>query len=103
MLHFDKTGLPPVKAFWSLTLYNREGFFVPNPLNRYGLGDRDPLKFNKDGSLDLYLQHTKPAQDLGNNWLPTPNDFFSLSLRLYWPGAEVLSGQWTPPVIRRVE
>lgn len=103
VIHFDKTGLPPVKAFWSITLYNREGFFVPNPLNRYGLGDRDPLKYNKDGSLDLYLQQVKPEQDLESNWLPVPNDFFSLSLRMYWPGAEVLSGEWTPPVVLRVE
>ncbi len=103
VLHFDKTGFPPVKAFWSITLYNREGYFVPNPLNRFGLGDRDPLRYNSDGSLDLYIQQDRPAKELEANWLPAPDGVFNLSLRLYWPKPEVLSGQWTPPVIRRVE
>jgi hypothetical protein len=80
-----------------------EGFFFPNPLNRFGLGDRDPLKYNKDGSPNLLIQQTKPSEGLASNWLPAPNDVFALSLRLYWPGREVLSGQWTPPVIRRLE
>jgi hypothetical protein len=103
VLHFDKTSLPPVKAFWSITLYSREGFFVPNPLNRFGLGDRDPLRYNKDGSLDLYIQRDKPAKEPEENWLPSPDGVFNLSLRMYWPGPEVLSGQWTPPVIQRIE
>ena len=103
VLHFDKTGFPPVNAFWSITLYNNEGYFVPNPINRFGLGDRDPLRYNSDGSLDLYIQPDRPAKELEANWLPAPDGAFNLSLRMYWPKPEVLSGQWTPPVIRRVE
>ncbi len=103
VLHFDKTGFPPVNAFWSVTLYNSEGYFVPNPINRFGLGDRDPLRYNSDGSLDLYIQRDRPAKELEANWLPAPDGAFNLSLRMYWPKPEVLAGQWTPPVIRRVE
>jgi hypothetical protein len=103
VLHFDKTGFPPVRAFWSVTLYDRDGYFVPNPLNRFGLGDRDTLRYNSDGSLDLYIQQHKPEQQMEANWLPAPNGVFNLSLRLYWPKPEVLTGRWTPPVIQRVE
>ena len=60
-LHFDAHQLPPVGAFWSLTLYDQDGFQVPNPLNRCALGDRDPLRYNDDGSLDLMIQHQDPA------------------------------------------
>lgn len=103
VLHFDKTGFPPVKAFWSITLYNSEGYFVPNLINRFGLGDRDPLRYNSDGSLDLYIQRDRPAKELEASWLPAPDGAFNLSLRMYWPKSEVLSGQWTPPAVRRVE
>jgi hypothetical protein len=103
VLHFDKTGFPPVKAFWSATLYDSDGYFVPNPLNRFGLGDRDPLRYNSDGSLDLFIQQDRPAKELEVNWLPAPGGVFNLSLRLYWPNPEVLNGRWTPPVIRRIE
>jgi hypothetical protein len=103
VLHFDKTGFPPVRAFWSVTLYDSDGYFVPNPLNRFGLGDRDPLRYNSDGSLDLYIQQNKPEHPMQANWLPAPDGIFNLSLRLYWPKPEVLTGQWTPPVVRRAD
>jgi hypothetical protein len=103
IIHFTKAGLPPVNAFWSLTLYDREGYFVANPLERFALGDRDPLRYNSDGSLDLYIQSDRPSLDREANWLPAPGNFFTLSLRLYWPKPEVSEGRWSPPVVRRVE
>lgn len=103
VLHFAKDQLPPVRAFWSLTLYNAAQFLSDNPLNRYALGDRDDLHYNADGSLDFYIQHdrpTDPAQRI--NWLPAPQENFSLFLRLYWPEESVLNKQWLPPVIQRL-
>src|SRR5262249_26809561 len=102
VLHFDKTGISPVKGFWSLTLYNNQQFFVPNPINRYAIGDRDKLKMNADGSLDLYIQNENPGADKESNWLPAPKDSFNLILRLYWPDAQVLNGTWKPPAVQRV-
>jgi len=98
-LHFTKEQIPPVRAFWSLTMYNEDGYFVMNPIHRYAIGDRDLLKFNPDGSLDLYIQHEAPGGDRDANWLPAPEGKFNLSLRLYWPSDAVLNGQWTPPAV----
>jgi hypothetical protein len=97
VLHFGKQELPPVSAFWSVTLYDADGFPVPNALNRHALGDRDPLKFNADGSLDLYLQQKSPGKDKEANWLPTPAGEFTLTMRLYAPKPQVLDGRWIPP------
>jgi hypothetical protein len=98
-LHFAKDQIPPVRAFWSLTMYSEDGYFVPNPIHRYAIGDRDKLKFNPDGSLDLYIQHDAPGPDRAANWLPAPDGKFNLSLRLYWPSDEVVGGGWTPPAV----
>ncbi|MBM4272980.1 MAG: DUF1254 domain-containing protein [Deltaproteobacteria bacterium] len=103
VLHFDKDKLPPVNAFWSLTMYGENSFLAPNPLGRYALGDRDSLKYNPDGSLDLYLQNQSPGPDKEANWLPAPADEFNVTLRLYWPKKEVLEGAWNPLPIRRVK
>jgi hypothetical protein len=102
VMHFTKDQIPPVKAFWSLTLYNDKQFFAKNPLNRYAIGDRDKLKFNPDGSLDLYIQHESPGKDKESNWLPAPKDGFDLVLRLYWPKKSVLDGTWAPPPVKVV-
>jgi hypothetical protein len=102
VLHFDKKDLPPANAFWSLTLYNDKQFFVDNPLNRYALGDRDRLKYNKDGSLDLHVRNTSPGKDKDANWLPAPTDSFNLMLRVYWPKPEALDGTWVPPKVTKV-
>jgi hypothetical protein len=102
-IHFDKAEIPPVRAFWSLTMYDERQLFTDNPLNRYAIGDRDQLKFNADGSLDLYIQRESPGTDKENNWLPAPKSgAFSMNLRLYWPKPEALDGTWTPPVVERV-
>ena len=104
VLHFDQSQLPPMDAFWSLTMYGADQFFVDNPIHRYAIGDRDPLAYNADGSLDLYIQHASPGADKESNWLPAPAEgSLSMSLRLYLPRAEALDGRWTPPAIRRVQ
>ena len=103
VLHFNKDELPPVGAFWSLTMYDAEGFQVANPLNRFAIGDRDALKFNADGSLDLYIQNQSPGPDKESNWLPAPKSGkLGLTLRLYAPKPQVADGRWNPPAIKRV-
>lgn len=103
-IHFDADQLPPVNAFWSLTAYNADEFLVENELNRFALGDRDDLTYNSDGSLDLYIQATRPAAAQLSNWLPIPESGpFSLTMRLYWPKQVVLDGQWNIPFVVPVE
>jgi hypothetical protein len=101
-MHFDASNLPPVLAFWSVTAYDRDGYFIANPINRYAIGDRDKLKFNPDGSLDLYIQNQSPGQDRQSNWLPCGAGPFNLTIRLYWPKPAVLDGSWHPPALERL-
>jgi hypothetical protein len=102
VLHFDADKLPPVGAFWSVTMYDVQGFQVANELNRFAIGDRDPLAFNGDGSLDLYLQHTNPGPERAPNWLPAPAGPLGITLRLYAPERAVFDGSWSPPPLRKV-
>jgi hypothetical protein len=102
VLHFDKGQLPPAQAFWSVTLYDSDGFQVPNALNRFALGDRDKLAVNTDGSLDIYIQNASPGADKDSNWLPAPIGEFNLAMRLYSPGRAALDGTWTPPPVNQV-
>jgi hypothetical protein len=94
---------PPVGAFWSLTMYDMPNYYlVANPINRYSIGDRTPgLKTNEDGSLTIYIQKDSPGADKESNWLPAPAGEFRPVLRMYQPGAEIFSGEWTPPAIER--
>ena len=101
VIHFPKEGIPPAKAFWSVTLYDREGFPTANALKRNAIGDRDALKFNADGSLDLYIQHESPGAEKESNWLPAPADGFTLTMRIYAPRPEVLDGRWAPAPVQR--
>lgn len=103
VIKFAKDQIPPVNGFWSLTLYNDKYFFSENPLNRYTLSPRDQLKYNKDGTLDLYIQHDSPGPDKVSNWLPAPNGEFVLMMRLYWPRETVLDGKWAPPPVTQVQ
>ena len=103
VLHFEKAEIPPAAAFWSLTLYDQQGFPTANPLNRCAIGDRDPLSFNPDGSLDLLIQPESPGTDRESNWLPAPAGPFSVLLRLYAPKAPVIDGRWVPPPVRRAD
>jgi len=105
VMHFDKGTLPPVKGFWSLTMYDAAYFFVDNPLNRYTLSQRDALKPNADGSVDLYIQNASPGKDKEANWLPAPPGKFILMMRLYWPNESnpsIIDGTWTIPPVRKV-
>lgn len=98
---FAKGQLPPVKGFWSLTLYDQFHFFAPNAINRFSLGTKNKeLKLNDDGSLTIYVQPDAPAESQRSNWLPSPkNEDFSLYVRAYWPQAAVTDGQWVPPAV----
>jgi hypothetical protein len=102
IIHFDKGQTPPVDAFWSLTMYNAKQNFVANPINRYAIGDRDKMKFNPDGSLDIYIQHDSPGKDKEFNWLPADAASFNVILRMYWPKEAALDGSWTPPPIKKI-
>ena len=98
ILHFNKDQVPPVRAFWSLTMYTEEQRLAANPIDRFAIGDRDKLAFNPDGSLDLYIQRESAGRDKESNWLPAPaSGSFTMNLRLYWPKAEVLDGTWAAP------
>jgi hypothetical protein len=98
---FAAGALPPVRGFWSLTLYNEHHFFAVNDLGRYSLGTKSKsLRCGVDGSLTLYVQAPRPAPEYRNNWLPAPdNAAFSLYLRAYWPAEAIASGEWTPPAV----
>ena len=96
--------MPPADAFWSLTMYDAEGFQVANPINRFAIGDRDALKYNTDGSLDLYIQHASPGAEQESNWLPAPKSgALGLTMRVYAPRQTALDGRWNPPPVKRVE
>jgi hypothetical protein len=100
-IHFAKDSKPPVDAFWSITLYDPEGFQVANELNRFALSSWMPFKLNGDGSLDLYFQNEGPGRDKGANWLPAPKGPFNLTMRLYAPKSDALTGKWNPPPVTR--
>jgi hypothetical protein len=105
-VHFLKGQTPPVHGFWSLTMYDDEMFFVPNPHNRYTVSQRDKLKINADGSVDVYLQHDSPGKDKEANWLPAPAGLFHVILRMYWPTEKppsVLDGSWELPEVKEVQ
>jgi len=103
VIHFNKGQLPPVNAFWSITMYDPQFFFVPNQINRYELSQRNKFVINPDGSIDMYLQADSPGKTKAANWLPAPKANFVPMLRLYWPKAikpSILDGSWQPPPIK---
>jgi hypothetical protein len=105
VMRFNKGELPPVKGFWSLTMYNDNYFFVVNPLNRYTVSQRSKFKTNPDGSIDLYIQNESPGKDKESNWLPAPKDKFILMMRLYWPNEQrpsIIDGSWKVPRVAEV-
>jgi hypothetical protein len=101
-LHFEKGKTPPANAFWSVTLYDSEGFPVANPLNRFAVSSWMPFRYKPDGSLDLYFQNDSPGADRESNWLPAPKGPFNLTMRIYAPRSEALTGKWNPPPVTRV-
>ena len=102
VLHFPAGGLPPNKAFWSITMGDAGNHFVANPLNRYSVSDRTGLAQNPDGSVDIYIQNTAPAGH-ESNWLPAPPGKFILWLRVYLPGETVLHGEYQVPSVVEVK
>jgi hypothetical protein len=100
-LHFDKGATPPVNAFWSITLYDADGFQVGNSLNRFAVSSWMPFKYNPDGSLDLYFQNDSPGAGKEANWLPAPKGAFNLTMRLYAPKSDILTGKWNPPPVTK--
>ncbi|HVT28851.1 MAG TPA: DUF1254 domain-containing protein [Lacipirellulaceae bacterium] len=103
IIRFAKDTMPPVDAFWSITLYDNEGFQVANPVNRFAVSSWMRFKRDADGSLTLYIQNENPGSDLETNWLPAPKSPFNLTMRLYAPKSEALTGVWNPPSIMRVD
>jgi hypothetical protein len=99
VLHFPAGGLPPSRAFWSITMGDAANRFVANPLNRYSVSDRTGLAHNPDGSVDVYIQKAAPVGH-ESNWLPAPAANFILWLRVYIPGEAILKGEYiVPPVV----
>ena len=102
---FKKGQLPPVKGFWSITMYDDNYFFVANPLNRYSISARQDLKANADGSVTIHIQNKSPGADKESNWLPAPEGKFVLMMRLYWPkktAPSILDGSWVIPEVKKI-
>ena len=105
VMRFEKGQLPPAKGFWSITMYDDQYFFVPNPINRYTVSSRNKFKTNPDGSIDVYVQNESPGKDKESNWLPAPKGGFVLMMRLYWPSEtppSILDGTWKPPEVKKM-
>lgn len=104
VLRFRKGQLPPVKGFWSLTMYDENMFFIANPINRYSMSVRTNPKFEPDGSLVIHIQNESPGPDREANWLPAPKGKFHLMMRLYWPdenAPSIIDGSWTVPAVEK--
>ena len=106
ILHFPKGQLPPVRGFWSITMYDKDYFFIENPINRNSISPRQSLKSNADGSIDIYIQNESPGADKESNWLPAPKDRFVLMTRMYWPketSPSIINGTWSVPAVKQVK
>ena len=103
VLHFSKDELPPVEAFWSVTMYDAEGYQAANAINRFAVSSWMPFQYNTDGSLDIYIQNENPGAGKEANWLPAPKGPLGVTMRLYAPKANALDGRWNPPAVKRVE
>ncbi|MCB1502533.1 MAG: DUF1254 domain-containing protein [Bauldia sp.] len=100
-IHFAAGQTPPVGSFWSITLYDAEGFQVANPLDRFALSSWNSLRYDADGSLELNIQSENPGPEREANWLPTPKGPFNLLLRMYAPKSDAIVGKWDPPPVVR--
>ncbi len=103
VVRFTKGNLPPVTAFWSVTLYDAEGFVIENPIQRYQIGTYNNLKPDADGSTVIYVQRDNPGKDKEGNWLPAPDGPFNLAMRLYNPGSGAVTLDWTPHAVERLK
>ncbi len=102
MMHYEKDQLPPTNATWSVSQY-KGNFYERNVLDRYAIAPWMPLKYNPDGSLDIYLQAESPGKDKESNWLPAPPGKFNLTIRKYWPKEEALNGTYKNPPVKKVQ
>ena len=105
VLKFPAGQLPPVKLFWSLTMYSiPDRFLVANPINRYSIGSKTAgLKTDADGSLTIYVQAESPGADKESNWLPAPAGLFYPVMRMYGPEQRIISGEWKVPALEKVK
>jgi hypothetical protein len=101
LINLQPDGIPPVNAFWSVTLYDSRQHIVPNSLHRFVIRSRDRLRIDSDNSLSLHIQHDWPGANRDSNWLPVPKEAFNLALRMYWPKSQAVSGTWQPPAVTR--
>lgn len=104
-LHFDKGEYPPVKAFWSITMYDLpQSLLVANPINRYLINSPmlPDMKKDADGGLTIYIQNESPGKDKESNWLPAPKGPFAMYMRLYWPAETALDGSWKQPELNKM-
>ena len=104
VIRFEKGQLPPVRGFWSLTMYDEQMFFVANPINRYSMSVRTNPTYEPDGSLLIYIQNESPGAGKEANWLPAPKGKFHLMLRLYWPdesNPSIIDGSWSVPQVKK--
>lgn len=104
ILHFEKGQMPPVKenGFWSVTAYDSSNdLLIDNALNRYCINDRSMVRYNEDGSLDLYIQKERPTEDKAANWLPVCDGDFHFILRIYLPKDEAVKSEWPAPEIMK--
>lgn len=103
VLHFDKGQRPPANISWSVSMYDAQGWYVPNPIDRYHLAAWMPLKDNPDGSLDIFIQAASPGAEKESNWLPAPaSGPFNVVVRAFWPKALMLDGSYQMPPLRQV-
>jgi hypothetical protein len=104
VLHFDKGQTPPTNVTWSVSMYDPQGYYVPNAIDRYNLAAWMPLHYNPDGSLDIYIQATSPGADKEANWLPTPaSGPFNMTVRIFWPKDAALDGTYALPPVRKTQ
>jgi hypothetical protein len=104
VLHFDKGQTPPTNATWSVSMYDPDGFYVPNAINRYNVAAWMPTRPSADGSLDIYIQATSPGADKEANWLPAPaSGPFNLTVRDYWPKETMIDGTYRLPPVKKAE
>ncbi|QDV25229.1 DUF1254 domain-containing protein [Aureliella helgolandensis] len=105
-LTFEPGQYPPVKAFWSLTMYELPAsLLVANPINRYLINSPmlPQLKKNADGGVTIYVQNESPGKELETNWLPAPKGPFAMYMRLYWPTQSALDGSWKAPKLEHLK
>ncbi|OLS15740.1 MAG: hypothetical protein RBG13Loki_0634 [Promethearchaeota archaeon CR_4] len=105
VLTFPAGQLPPTEnlGFWSLTMYDTNGFLVENPINRYSIGSQSKeYVLNPDGSLSIYIQSSDPGKDKISNWLPAPKGPFYLMIRIFLPQSSIIEGSWLMPAVVNV-